>query len=70
VDFAGGTLVAFAISVCAGALIRRMIPAIVGAIAAWSGLLVTVVFRLRSHYRSMPVTSGKRNPEVKTKGCS
>jgi ABC-type transport system involved in multi-copper enzyme maturation permease subunit len=50
VAFAGWTLAAFAISVCAGALIRRMIPAIVAALAAWSGLLVAVVFYLRSHY--------------------
>jgi hypothetical protein len=50
VAFAGWTLAAFAISVCAGALIRRTIPAIVAALAAWSGLLVAVVFYLRSHY--------------------
>ena len=55
VDFAAWTLAAFAISVCAGALIRRMIPAIVAAIAAWSGLLVAVVFWLRSHYQA-PLT--------------
>lgn len=55
VDFAAWTLAAFAISVCAGALIRRTIPAIVAALAVWSGLLVTVVFWLRSHYQS-PVT--------------
>jgi len=34
VDFAAWTLATFAISVCAGALIRRVIPAIVAAIAA------------------------------------
>jgi len=50
VAFAGWTLAAFAISVFAGALIRRTIPAIVAGMAAWSGLLVTVVFYLRSHY--------------------
>ena len=50
VAFAGWTLAAFAISVCAGALIRRTIPAIAAALAAWSGLLVVVVFYLRSHY--------------------
>ncbi|MGH3167356.1 MAG: hypothetical protein ACRDN0_15875 [Trebonia sp.] len=54
-DFAAWTLAAFTISVCAGALIRRMIPAIVAAIAAWSGLLVFVVSWLRSHYQS-PLT--------------
>ncbi len=52
VAFAGWTLAAFAISVCAGALIRRTIPAIVAALAAWSGLLMLVVFWLRSHYQT------------------
>ena len=55
VAFAAWTLAAFAISVCAGALIRRVIPAIVAAIAAWSGLLVLTVFWLRSHYQA-PLT--------------
>lgn len=50
VAFAGWTLTAFAVSVFAGALIRRTIPAIVAALAAWSGLLVAAVFYLRSHY--------------------
>lgn len=40
---------------CAGALIRRMIPAIVAAITAWSGLLAAAVFWLRSHYQA-PLT--------------
>jgi len=55
VDFAAWTLAAFAISVCAGALIRRMIPAIVAAITVWSGLLAAAVFWLRSHYQA-PLT--------------
>jgi hypothetical protein len=62
VDFAGWTLVAFAISVCAGALIRRVIPAIVAAIAAWSGLLLAVVFWLRSHYLAPLTGTGLINP--------
>ena len=62
VAFAGWTLAAFAISVCAGALIRRTIPAIVAAIAAWSGLLVTVVFWLRSHYQAPLTGTGLINP--------
>ena len=60
--FAGWTLAAFAISVCAGALIRRTIPAIVAAIAAWSGLLVTVVFWLRSHYQAPLTGTGLISP--------
>ena len=47
---------------CAGALIRRTIPAIVAAIAAWSGLLVTVVFWLRSHYQAPLTGTGLINP--------
>lgn len=62
IDFAAWTLAAFAISVCAGALIRRMIAAIVAAIAAWSGLLVTTVFWLRSHYQAALTGTGLINP--------
>jgi hypothetical protein len=62
VDFAAWTLAAFTISVCAGALIRRMIPAIVAAITAWSGLLVAVVFWLRSHYQAPLTGTGLINP--------
>jgi hypothetical protein len=62
VAFAGWTLAAFAISVFAGALIRRTIPAIVAAITAWSALLVTVVFWLRSHYQAPLTGTGLINP--------
>jgi hypothetical protein len=50
-DFAAWTLAAFTISVRAGALIRRMIPGIVAAITAWSGLLATAVFWLHTTTR-------------------
>ena len=50
-DFAVWTLAAFTISVCAGALIRRMIPAI----TAWPGLLAAAASWLRSHYQA-PLT--------------
>ncbi len=55
VAFAAWTLAAFAIGVFAGALIRRVIPAIVAAIAAWSGLLLLAVYYLRGHYQA-PLT--------------
>ena len=55
VAFAAWTPAAFAISVCAGAPIRPVIPAIVAAIAAWSGLLVLTVFWLRARYQA-PLT--------------
>lgn len=47
---------------CAGALIRRVIPAIAAAIAAWSGLLVMVVFWLRRHYQAPLTGTGLINP--------
>jgi hypothetical protein len=55
VAFAGWTLLAFTVSVFAGALTRRMIPAIVTAIAGWTGLLLAAVFCLREHYEA-PLT--------------
>ena len=62
VAFPAWTLAAFTISVCAGALIRRTIPAIVAAIAVWSGLLVAVVFWLRSHYEAALTGAGLVSP--------
>jgi hypothetical protein len=53
-DFAAWTLAPFTISVRAGALIRRMIPGIVAAITAWSGLLATAVFWLHNHDQAPP----------------
>jgi hypothetical protein len=52
VVFAGWALAAFAISACAGALVKRTIPAIVAAVAVWSGLLLLVAFWLRGHYQA------------------
>lgn len=59
VDFAAWTLVAFAIGVLAGALIRRVIPAIVIALCGWVGLFFLTVGVLRSHYAAPNV--GKVN---------
>jgi hypothetical protein len=53
--FAAWTLAAFTISVCAGALIRRMILGIATATTAWSGLLTAAVFWLHSDYQG-PLT--------------
>jgi hypothetical protein len=56
VAFAGWVLVAFAIGVLAGILIRQVVPAMFATLAAWSGLaLVTGVF-LRPHYQAPLVT--------------
>ncbi len=62
VVFAGWTLLAFTIGVFAGALIRRTIPAIAAATAAWSGLLLADVFYLRGHYQAPLTGTGLINP--------
>ncbi|HTZ30497.1 MAG TPA: hypothetical protein VMC83_41300 [Streptosporangiaceae bacterium] len=60
VAFAGWALVAFAIGVLAGVLIRRVVPAMFATLAAWSGLAVVTGAYLRSHYEAPLVTSGFR----------
>lgn len=57
VAFAAWTLAAFAIAVFAGAVIRRVVPAMAAALAAWTGLdLATVIF-LRGHYETPVVAT-------------
>ena len=62
VVFAGWTLLAFTVGVFAGALLRRTIPAIAAATAAWSGLLLADVFYLRGHYQAPLTGTGLINP--------
>ena len=62
VSFAGWTLAAFAISVCAGALIRRTIPAVVASMAAWSVLFVLAAFWLCSHHQAALTGVGLVSP--------
>ncbi len=50
VAFAGWTLAAFAIGALAGMLIRRVVPAIVGTLAAYTGLALLAGNVLRQHY--------------------
>ena len=57
VAFAAWTLVAFAIGVVAGILIRRVVPAMFATIVAWSGLAVVTGVFLRQHYLAPLVTS-------------
>jgi ABC-type transport system involved in multi-copper enzyme maturation permease subunit len=57
VSFAAWTLVAFAIGGLAGMLIRRVVPAIVVALAAYAGLAVATGSYLRHHYLAPLVTS-------------
>jgi hypothetical protein len=61
VAFAAWTLVAFAIGVLAGMLIRRVVPAIVATLAAYTGLALAAGNFLRQHYLAPLVTS---NPNV------
>jgi hypothetical protein len=53
VDFAAWTLAAFAIAAFAGAVIRRVVPAMAGSLAVWAVLDLATVLFLRRHY-AMP----------------
>jgi hypothetical protein len=55
IGFAAWTLAAFAIGALAGVLIRKVVPAIAAAMAAWAGLLLVTVLYLRPHYQA-PLT--------------
>jgi hypothetical protein len=57
VDFAAWTLLAFALGVAAGALIRRTVPAMAAALAAWTGLFFGTFMFLREHYQA-PLVAG------------
>jgi hypothetical protein len=57
VDFAAWTLLAFALGVAAGALIRRTVPAMAAALAAWTGLFFGTFLFLRKHYQG-PLVAG------------
>jgi hypothetical protein len=57
VAFAAWTLTAFAIGGLAGMLIRRVVPAIVATLAAYTGLALLAANLLRQHYLTPLVTS-------------
>ena len=59
VAFPAWTLAAFAVGVLAGVLVRRSVPAMAAAIAAWTGLAI-VAARLRWHYQSAVILSNPR----------
>jgi ABC-2 family transporter len=61
VTFPAWTLAAFAIGALAGMLIRRVVPAIVAALAIYAGLAIAAAGFLRDHYLAPLVTS---NPSV------
>jgi hypothetical protein len=64
IAFAAWALVAFAIGVLAGILIRRVVPAMFASLAAWSGLAVVTGVFLRPHYETPVVTSSFKLPSA------
>jgi hypothetical protein len=62
VAFAAWTLTAFAIGVMAGMLIRRVVPAIVATLAAYTGLALVTANLLRRHYLAPLRTSSLNVP--------
>jgi hypothetical protein len=56
--FATWTLAAFAIGALAGMLVRRVVPAIVAALAVYAGLAIAAALYLRQHYLA-PLVTGK-----------
>jgi len=62
VTFPAWTLAVFAIGVLAGMLIRRTVPAIVAALAAYAGLAIAAVAFLREHYLTPLVSSNPNLP--------
>jgi hypothetical protein len=62
VDFAAWTLIAFAISAFAGAVIRRTVPAMAASLAAWIVLAMATVIVLRPHYEA-PLTARGAGPD-------
>jgi hypothetical protein len=61
IAFPAWTLLAFAIGVLAGVLIRQVVPAIAVTLAAYTGLAVAAATFLRQHYLS-PLTTSRLNP--------
>jgi ABC-type transport system involved in multi-copper enzyme maturation permease subunit len=60
--FVGWTLVAFAIGVLAGMLIRRIVPAIVATLAAYTALALLTANVLRQHYLTPLVATNLHIP--------
>ena len=62
VAFAAWTLAAFAIGVLAGMLIRRVVPAIVATLVAYTGLALVAGEFLRQHYLAPLLTTSRTCP--------
>jgi hypothetical protein len=65
IDFAAWTLLAFALGVAAGVLIRRTVPAMATALAVWTGLFFATFMVLRKHYQAPLVASGAKASGLK-----
>ena len=66
ITFPAWTLAAFSIAALAGMLIRRVVPAIVAALAVYAGLAFAVAGLLREHYLTPLVTSTSFLPGAST----
>jgi hypothetical protein len=62
VTFPAWTLATFATAALAGMLIRRVVPAIVAALAVYAGLAIAAAGLLREHYLTPLVTSSQNLP--------
>jgi hypothetical protein len=62
VDFAAWALIAFAISACAGAAIRRTVPAMAVSLVVWIVLAVGTMLVLRPHYEAPLTATGIPGP--------
>jgi hypothetical protein len=62
VTFPAWTLAAFATAALAGMLTRRVVPAIVAALAVYAGLAIAAAALLREHYLAPLVTSNTNVP--------
>ena len=62
ITFAAWTLAAFAIASLAGILIRRVVPAIVAALATYTGIAIATASLLRQHYLAPVVARALISP--------
>ena len=62
IGFAAWTLAAFAIGALAGALIRRVVPALAATLGVYAGLAFAAGLWLREHYQTPVVTSNLNVP--------
>jgi hypothetical protein len=62
VTFPAWTLAIFAVSALAGMLIRRVVPAIVAALAVYAGLAIAAAALLREHYLTPLVATSQNLP--------